>query len=312
MSFVNPFEKEGIWLKGNLHCHTTNSDGVLSPQEKVDYYVEQGYDFLAITDHDTYTETDKLDSGDMVLLDGIEFTAKDLQRTDGYHVGFHIGGVNIRNPLPFCLGPQETIDFIKEQGGFAVINHPYWCGQTVMELLELKNYDAIEAFNSVCEHGWGRGSSTQIWDGLLANGRAVPGLGTDDAHEKEYSFHGFIMLKARSKDTASIMEALNEGAFYGSTGPVIKDFRKEPGCNTFTIECDQALQINFQTNRSFGKSFWAKDGEDLTSAKLERKHPPNPEQTVRYCRAEIICGLNQYAWTNPIELGGETIELKEC
>ena len=31
-----------FWLKGNLHSHTTNSDGKPSPQERLDGYVEQG------------------------------------------------------------------------------------------------------------------------------------------------------------------------------------------------------------------------------------------------------------------------------
>ena len=39
------------WLKGNLHSHTTCSDGRLSPQQRADAYAAHGYDFLAITDH---------------------------------------------------------------------------------------------------------------------------------------------------------------------------------------------------------------------------------------------------------------------
>ena len=34
-----------FWLKGNLHSHTTNSDGKPSPQERLDGYVNQGNDF---------------------------------------------------------------------------------------------------------------------------------------------------------------------------------------------------------------------------------------------------------------------------
>jgi hypothetical protein len=49
--FQNPFTVEGIWLKGNLNTHTIGSDGVRTPQEAVDHYAQNGYDFLAITDH---------------------------------------------------------------------------------------------------------------------------------------------------------------------------------------------------------------------------------------------------------------------
>ena len=39
------------WFKGNLHTHTTESDGKLSPEECYALYKSKGYDFLARTDH---------------------------------------------------------------------------------------------------------------------------------------------------------------------------------------------------------------------------------------------------------------------
>ncbi len=39
------------WYKGNLHTHSTNSDGRLSPEEVIRLYREEDYDFLALTDH---------------------------------------------------------------------------------------------------------------------------------------------------------------------------------------------------------------------------------------------------------------------
>ena len=47
------FKESGRFYRGNLHCHTTRSDGRLSPQEAAAVYQEQGYDFLAVTDHRT-------------------------------------------------------------------------------------------------------------------------------------------------------------------------------------------------------------------------------------------------------------------
>ena len=41
-------------LRGNLHAHTTFSDGVRSPAALVAEYESRGYDFLAITDHDDH------------------------------------------------------------------------------------------------------------------------------------------------------------------------------------------------------------------------------------------------------------------
>ena len=46
MKFTN-FIEDGIWLKGNLHTHTTNSDGELPPERVVRAYRERGYQFSA-------------------------------------------------------------------------------------------------------------------------------------------------------------------------------------------------------------------------------------------------------------------------
>ena len=39
-------------LKKDLHMHTTYSDGKLTPKEVIDMRLSQGYELLAITDHD--------------------------------------------------------------------------------------------------------------------------------------------------------------------------------------------------------------------------------------------------------------------
>lgn len=47
--FTDAFGK--IWYKGNLHTHTTNSDGAYTPEETIALYKSKDYDFLALTDH---------------------------------------------------------------------------------------------------------------------------------------------------------------------------------------------------------------------------------------------------------------------
>lgn len=47
------------WYKGNLHTHTTNSDGRLAPEVVINLYKEAGYDFLALTDHWVFGEQQK-------------------------------------------------------------------------------------------------------------------------------------------------------------------------------------------------------------------------------------------------------------
>ncbi len=44
------------WYKGNLHSHTTNSDGVWTPEQSAKNYRDAGYSFLCFSDHDLYTD----------------------------------------------------------------------------------------------------------------------------------------------------------------------------------------------------------------------------------------------------------------
>ena len=49
------FNQDYGWFKGNLHTHSTQSDGILDPAEVARRYQEQGWNFLALTDHDFYS-----------------------------------------------------------------------------------------------------------------------------------------------------------------------------------------------------------------------------------------------------------------
>jgi len=51
----DPYISKGRWLKGSIHCHTTESDGACTPRQIIDWHSENGYSFLAITDHNKIT-----------------------------------------------------------------------------------------------------------------------------------------------------------------------------------------------------------------------------------------------------------------
>ena len=43
------------WYKGNIHTHTTESDGDDSPENVVRWFRRHGYDFLVLSDHNHLT-----------------------------------------------------------------------------------------------------------------------------------------------------------------------------------------------------------------------------------------------------------------
>ena len=80
------------WLKGNLHSHTTCSDGRLSPQQRADAYAAAGYDFLAITDHYRITSLSGITPArGLVLIQGVELHPDNPFGGQVHHfVGLHV------------------------------------------------------------------------------------------------------------------------------------------------------------------------------------------------------------------------------
>jgi predicted metal-dependent phosphoesterase TrpH len=71
----SPFSTPGNWYRGNLHTHTTNSDGRLKPVDAVTWYRTHGYDFMVITDHDLLTDVSGMSDEHFLVLPGVEIHA---------------------------------------------------------------------------------------------------------------------------------------------------------------------------------------------------------------------------------------------
>ena len=114
-------------LRGNLHAHTTFSDGVRSPAALVAEYESRGYDFLAITDHEDhdnwvepgYRQALERLRPDLLLFHGIELNFDPLAQ----HVGKVVGDTEelwvLNHPARYKLSVVETIDrvaLIREAG----------------------------------------------------------------------------------------------------------------------------------------------------------------------------------------------------
>ena len=115
------------FLKGNLHAHTTFSDGVRSPQALIAEYESRGYDFLAITDHEdhenwvepAYQRTLERLAPRLLLFRGIEVNFDPLEQ----HVGKVYGDTEtlwvLNHPARYRLSVAETVarvDMIRAAG----------------------------------------------------------------------------------------------------------------------------------------------------------------------------------------------------
>ena len=64
--------ENGNFYRGNLHAHTVSSDGHNSTEELIQFYKDAKYDFLAITDHNIYTDLSDRSTDDFLLIPGAE------------------------------------------------------------------------------------------------------------------------------------------------------------------------------------------------------------------------------------------------
>ncbi|MFD7025065.1 CehA/McbA family metallohydrolase [Promicromonospora sukumoe] len=106
------------WFAGDLHAHTTHSDGTLSIAQLAAAAVGRGLDFLAVTDHNTVSHHAHLPgvgaAYDLCLLPGQEVTTH-----AGHANAFgDIGWVDFRRPA------RQWLSDVEERGGLLSVNHP--------------------------------------------------------------------------------------------------------------------------------------------------------------------------------------------
>ena len=141
--------------RADLHIHTTYSDGLLEPEDAVNYAVTRtNLRLIAITDHNTldgarhaydYWRGHRDAFGQIEVIVGEEITT-----TDG-----HMLGLFLREAVPPHMSPAETVRAIHEQGGLAIAAHPFthllWFGDLKgigRQIADLP-LDGVEVRNSV-------------------------------------------------------------------------------------------------------------------------------------------------------------------
>ena len=64
--------RKGTFYKGNTHCHSVYSDGILNPEDLKKAYQRKGYQFLLFSDHNVNTDFRTLNDEDFLSLQGFE------------------------------------------------------------------------------------------------------------------------------------------------------------------------------------------------------------------------------------------------
>ncbi len=288
MRFKNPFEEEGRWYKANLHCHTTESDGILTPSERVEAYKAEGYSILAITDHGVVTDVKNLGSESFLVVPGIEG-----QPYMDDTVYFHIVVLNVPNDFRFSEeeSPQDFISRANAAGGVVFHAHPYWLGLSAEDILRLDGAVGIEVFNTVCGNK-AKSTASVHWDDLLQRGARMVGIAVDDAHWDKYDvFRGWTWLNLKELNVEAVTDALKSGCFYSSTGPEIKDIKLDG--RKIRVESSPVRSIAFVAQRWHGSRSLAEEEQSITDAEYEITGEEE------YIRIECTDANGRTAWSNP-------------
>ncbi|NQU43619.1 hypothetical protein HQ520_10055 [bacterium] len=289
MTFANPFTPEGIWLKGNTHAHTTQSDGKLTPLHRAEEYARRGYDFLFLTDHWKRTEIDCPEGILVIAAEEIDF--RPVPEGPSHHV--------------VCFGLErewqkrkfrslgELAKYAGKEGVDLIIAHPYWSGVRSQTYIGLTGFLGVEVHNSVCG-GIGRSLSAVHWDDMLENGQRMHGFAADDTHRltPDIVFKGWIMVKSQARTETDIFDAIRKGLFYSTQGPEIHSINVTP--DRISVSCSPCRRINFISRKSQGLTLFAPENEWLTQG----SYPIRPDGI--YVRIECIDADGKTAWSNPI------------
>jgi hypothetical protein len=245
-----PFGQPGRFYRGNLHTHSTNSDGALSPAEVVAAYRREGYDFVAITDHfmETYgfpvTDTTALRDDGFTTLLGAELHAPALANGEPWHL------VAVGLPPGFAppAAGEEAPALARRAtaaGAFVGIAHPAWYGLTTEDARTVEAAHAVEVYNETCAMLSDRGGSWQSLDALLAEGRRLTAFGADDAHFRQGrpdAFGAWVWVRAERLEPDALLAALKAGRFYTSQGPRLHDVAVDRGRGAVVGRCSPAAR----------------------------------------------------------------------
>jgi len=307
MKDVTIFPASGMWLKGNLHTHTTNSNGKLSPEEVVAKYKELGHNFISITDHRKYIYNKHLQSDDFILIPGFEVDLYPPGTNMCHHivaVRSKISDKNYPDGYEFIYPEkytgletvQELIDDLNAHDNFAFYCHPIWSRLDTDEfngVIGLNGLIGIEIFNTGCHLENNTGYSPTHTDNALRCGKMRHIFATDDCHHNlNDRGKGYIVVKADEKSEESIVDAIIKCRFYASRGPEIYDFGIKN--NEVYIKCSNVREIHFIAYEPLGRSFVGEKGELRDSASCA------VNENWMYIRAEIVDDNGYQAWTNPI------------
>ena len=304
------------WFKGNLHTHTNKSDGDSSPETVVDWYSNNKYDFLVLSDHNHLTILDS-NQTKLLLIPGEEITLN-LPYT------IHINAIGIKKVIEPTLRStkvktlQANIDNILNSGGLAEINHPnFRWALNEKDLVQVRGAHFIEVFNgNYNTHNYGGGgkkSVEEMWDEMLSKKIKIWGVAVDDSHhfKEEFAPHrhnpgrGWVEVFAKNLSEKNILDSMRNGNFYFSNGVKFKKINITKEKIELLISGDyfnKGLSNSLVTDSKYTTQLISNEGEivEEINGKSVKFNLVNENNKYTYFRTKTISSTGSIGWTQPI------------
>jgi predicted metal-dependent phosphoesterase TrpH len=192
-------------LSVELHAHSSLSYDGRDPIERLlQRAATVGLDAIAITDHDELDAS--LDAVtlapryDLVAIPGMEVTS----------AAGHVLALGVRELVPAGLSFAETLDRIRDQGGIAVVPHPFQKSRHGVAPHvtddQLADADAIEVYNSRLLTGLANHRAERF-----AAARDLPMTAGSDAHISEMVGQAVTEVATDTRAADAILEAIAAG-----------------------------------------------------------------------------------------------------
>jgi hypothetical protein len=313
------------WFKGNTHAHTLNSDGDSPPEVVVQWYRDNGYQFVVITDHEFLTDVAPLnakfgEAGRFLVIRGQEVTqiVADSTHPDRRRQA-HVNAINpshVVRPLgggSVAESYARNLAAIRDAGGLPQVNHPNWRWSVRLgdmlalpdsTLFEIRNgHPGINNLGGIDDAGHVALSTESLWDSLLTRGKVMLGVGTDDSHYFSRPWdrsaprpgQAWVVVRATELTANAIVLAMRRGDFYASNGVTLGDYRVE----------DRRISLTIVRTRGAGEDtrfrteFIGRGGRVLAVANgLAARYDIRGDEG--YVRARITDSNGWQAWTQPI------------
>jgi hypothetical protein len=297
------------WYKGNTHTHTVNSDGDSTPDDVVRWYREHGYRFLVLTDHNYLTSVDGLNAVHGADEKFLVIRGEELSDTFAGKP-LHVNGLDVSSLVAPQHGTsvvdvlQRSVDALRGRNAVPHINHPNF-GWAISgdDLARVERVRLFEIFNGHPQvnnlGGGGVPGMEEVWDRLLSSGKTMYGIADDDAHvfmqpgnpDVAGPGRGWVVVRAERLAARPIVEALDRGDFYASTGVDLRDYQVTPAAITITIA--ETIYSRYRVQ------FIGKNGRLLKEVTTSPASYTFAGDEL-YVRARVIESNGRMAWTQPV------------